>query len=445
MKNFKFNENYNTIAVYVLLILLWNAFCVVVCMNIGNIISGLFKLLDILKPLIYGLVIALILNPLYKFIVNRVFNIFDKKMRHMNLKHIFGLIITYLLIISAVTLLILIVIPQAAKSYTDLQSKITVYINEAQNFIDRILSNIPAIDIMFKSPSAGTIKPVPIKNQDGSIPSLIFFNVEQAVSSKMYSEIINQYKNSAHFNIAGFLNKLIVNSYEIFTNITPYIFSSVMSVFTEVKNIILGLIISIYYLAAQKKFTASIKYIMKIFLPSSLCEKLNESVIIINRIFIQFINGKIIDAIIIGILCFIFMTIIGMPYAPLIGLIVGITNIIPYIGPFLGAIPGVFIIFVADPFMVIWFILLIIGLQQLDSYVIEPYILQGQISLDSIWIIISVIIMGGFLGIPGLLIGVPVFAIIYTFFKQYIEKRLINRNLPNKTSDWININTKEML
>ena len=437
MKKFQPDDNYTTIAVYSLIVLLWTALCVLICLNTGNIISGLGAIINVLKPLIYGFLMALAFNGILKFFETRVFVFTGKKKARARLKKALSLAATYVLVLAVIVSLVAIVMPQVSRSYMDLQQKMTSYIYAAQDYIDNLLSGLPVINIRFKSPSAGIVPAPPILTESGAVPTLLFSHISQAAESEMFRELRAQYKNSVNFDIVATLNNIIMNSYEFLTGLTPHIFNSVMGVMTEVKNIVIGLVISAYYLAAQEAIRKKIKYTADVFLPAELSEKLYGAAALINKTFIQFLNGKLIDAAIIGVVCTIIMSIFRMPYAPLVGLLVGVTNIIPYIGPFLGAVPGAFIIFIADPPKVIWFVILIVALQQLDSYVIEPSVLRGQISLDAVWIIISVVVMGGFFGLVGLLMGVPLFAVIYVSFKQYVEKRLAERNLPTETSSWM--------
>ena len=139
---------------------------------------------------------------------------------------------------------------------------------------------------------------------------------------------------------------------------------------------------------------------------------------------------------IIGIICFFSMAILGMPYYPLISLIIGVTNIIPFFGPFIGAIPGAFIIFITSPGDPIWFCLLILLIQQIDGNYIGPKLIGSSIGLDPVWIIVSITVMSGLLGFTGMVFGVPIFAVIYAFIKNGVENKLKNKGLPQDTSEY---------
>jgi predicted PurR-regulated permease PerM len=435
---FKSNPRYNTVAAYSLIVLLFTVLCVFFGFYFNNILGGLGFFLNALKPLIYGFIMAFMFSPMLRLFEDRLFAFTEKKKPHPQLRAGLALILTYFVVFAVITLFAIIIIPQAATSYTDLQIKLADYVSTAQSWIDNALRGIPAVDIVFSSnnPSVQVLKPVYVTTSDGSIPNIIISRISGSHNSEMFGIIHAALPEPTHYNVVDMINKLIENSYNFFSDLTPYIFSSVMNLVTETKNILIGLIISAYYLSARKSLTARLRLVMETFLPRKLNETLLSLVALVNQSFIQFVNGKIIDAAIIGVLCFIFMNIFHMPYAPLISLLVGVTNIIPYIGPFLGATPGAFIIFVSDPPMALWFILLIIALQQSDMYLIEPHVLQTQIKLDSVWILLSVIIMGGLFGIVGLFIGVPVFAVFYTLLKNRAEYMLEKKGLPTETSAW---------
>jgi len=234
-------------------------------------------------------------------------------------------------------------------------------------------------------------------------------------------------------NINQLINSVVAWLYDnlklVFSNITSY----AASFATEMKNILLGIVFSVYFLLFKEHLLAQIKKFFMAFFPDHIYQKLAHYAVVTDHTFGGFISGKIFDSLIIGLLCFILMTIFRMPYAPLISMIVGITNIIPFFGPFIGAIPSAFIILVADPGMTIWFILMIFALQQLDGNVIGPKILGDFIGLTPLWIIVSITLMGGLFGVFGMFLGVPTFAVIYIFVKEITEKNLQKKELPIET------------
>ncbi|MBR3936215.1 MAG: AI-2E family transporter, partial [Oscillospiraceae bacterium] len=155
-----------------------------------------------------------------------------------------------------------------------------------------------------------------------------------------------------------------------------------------------------------------------------------------DRIFSGFINGKLIDSLIIGILCFIGMSIIGFDFTLLISFIVGVTNVIPFFGPFFGAIPSVLILLMVDPWQALWFAIFVLVLQQLDGNVIGPKILGDNTGLPALWVMFAILVGGGMFGVIGMFVGVPAFAVIYQFTKEYLENRLKKKNLPEQTESY---------
>ena len=145
--------------------------------------------------------------------------------------------------------------------------------------------------------------------------------------------------------------------------------------------------------------------------------------------FNSFIIGKTVDSLIVGVICYIVMLIFGWPYPVLISLIIGVTNMIPVFGPFIGAIPALFLLFIVDPSAALWFALFIIILQQIDGNIIGPLILQDSMGLPSLWIMFAIILGGGFFGLVGMFLGVPVFAVVYVIIKEIVNQRLIDKEI----------------
>lgn len=175
----------------------------------------------------------------------------------------------------------------------------------------------------------------------------------------------------------------------------------------------------------------------------------------VNKTFGKFINGKLIDSLVIGVLCFIFMSIVNWPYAMLISVIVGVTNIIPFFGPFIGAIPSALLILMVDPLTCLYFLIFILILQQLDGNVIGPKILGGSTGLPSFWIMFAILVGGGMFGFAGMILGIPVFACVYAYTAYSVNKKLdqkgmttdlgVYKNMDSKFEEEFRENNKQML
>ena len=232
-------------------------------------------------------------------------------------------------------------------------------------------------------------------------------------------------------------NEIVTYTINVVTNVLPILGNVLKVVASSIWNIVLGLIVSIYLLIDKEKFCALSRKIT--------CALFNEehSQVAIdlahrtNDTFGKFLSGKIIDSAIIGILTFIILTIFKMPYTILISVIIGITNIIPFFGPFFGAIPSFVIIMFVSPVKALWFLLIILIIQQLDGNVIGPKILGDSIGISAFWILFALLVAGKILGLVGMIIGVPLFAIIYSIIKDITESKLRKKGLPTETSDYM--------
>ena len=195
-------------------------------------------------------------------------------------------------------------------------------------------------------------------------------------------------------------------------------------------DIVIAIVLSVYIMYSKETLIAQLKKaiyaVFKKETSSNLVRFARES----HRIFSGFINGKLIDSLIIGILCFIGMSLIDFEFTMLISFIVGCTNVIPFFGPFLGAIPSVLILLMVDPWQAFWFAIFVFVLQQLDGNVIGPKILGDSTGLPALWVMFAILVGGGIFGIIGMFIGVPAFAVIYKFTKEYLENKLKEKNLP---------------
>ena len=232
-------------------------------------------------------------------------------------------------------------------------------------------------------------------------------------------------------------NNLIDYIIKVATNLLPMLGGFLTTLLSSIWNIVLGLIISIYLLIEKERFFALSKKITYAILPKRAAVKTIELTHRSNDTFGKFLSGKILDSFIIGILTFVVLTIFNMPYTLLISVIVGITNIIPFFGPFIGAIPSVIIILFVSPIKAFWFLVIILIIQQIDGNIIGPKILGDSIGISAFWILFSILVAGKFLGLVGMVIGVPLFAIVYSIIKEIIEDKLEKKGLKTETEDYM--------
>ena len=215
---------------------------------------------------------------------------------------------------------------------------------------------------------------------------------------------------------------------------------SMISLLKMMWNFIIGMIISIYVLYNKELFAGQAKKIVYAVLKTKSANQFIMDVRFTSNTFIGFISGKIIDSLIIGVICFAGTSILKMPYALLISVIVGVTNVIPFFGPYLGAIPSTILILMVNPVKCIYFIIFILILQQVDGNLIGPKILGQSTGLSGFWVIFSITIFGGIMGIPGMIIGVPFFAVLYAMIRRMANKMLQRKGLPTDTEKYRNVN-----
>jgi len=434
------NEKYVTICAYILVCSIILTVFGLLCFNFSSFLDLVETVFSVLKPIIYALAIAFILYPLENFIFDKLLPFTEKNKKRPVLRKALSLVLTYVLVLALISSFVGIILPQVITSYNDLSVKAPEYILVAQRFIEKHLDaskyfdfvvNVP-IETEEFVPGVTEVLPFDILNKP-------MVSVDDMNDNALFATYKRIQSEGVTVDIVEMLKRLLSNSFDLMEKIIPYIWGFLANLFTEVKNLLLGLVISIYFLASKKRLKAQIKKTSKAFLSQNAFDKARHVVNITVKTFTEFIDGKILDAIVIGILCFIFMTILKLPYAPLISVLVGFTNMIPFLGPFLGAVPGALIIFIISPVKTIWFILLIIGLQQLDMNLIEPKIVGDKTGLPSVFVISGVLIFGGMLGVLGLFVGVPIFAVLYTLIKEWSNKKLEKKGMPTETEYYCNI------
>ena len=194
----------------------------------------------------------------------------------------------------------------------------------------------------------------------------------------------------------------------------------VLNVVVVLKNLIIGIIVAVYMLASRKRFVQQGKLVLYSIFKPRWAELIKEEAKYADKMFGGFINGKILDSAIIGVLCYIACLIFKFPSALLVSVIIGVTNVIPFFGPFIGAIPATLLILIQNPIKALWFVLFVLVLQQVDGNIIGPKILGNTTGLSSFWVLFAILLFGGLWGFVGMIIGVPLFAVIYDIIKKLV-------------------------
>lgn len=383
------NEKYTTISVYSFIVICCSIVFYSVLSQMNSFTNKLSEIIGILQPFIIGFVIAYLLNFILVFIEEKMVKIDSlKNLKHKS-KRCISIILTYIVAFLLIYVFIQFVLPQLVDSISGLVNDIPTYVTDLTTILNDIIKNM---------------------------------------------NIDSEYIGIAVDKWNDFVNYII----QVATNLIPIIGSTLKIVASSIWNIVIGFVVSIYLLIDKEKFCALSKKITWAVFNKEHAEIAVELAHRTNDTFGRFLSGKILDSAIIGVLTFVLLTIFKMPYTLLISVIIGITNIIPFFGPFFGAIPSAVIILFVDPTKVIWFLVLIFIIQQLDGNIIGPKILGDSIGISAFWILFSLLVAGKFLGLVGMIIGVPLFAIIYSIIKDIVEIKLDKKGLPKETKNYSN-------
>lgn len=384
MFGFQKNTKYAQISRYAILVLFSVILFFLLISNLPSVKAFIDTVFTVLSPLIYGFIIAYILSPFQRFCETKILRFKHGSKAEKRLKRPLSVLLSMLLLFLVLSLLIGLVIPQVGRSFTELETQISGYVMAAQNLVDKFIRDFPLFNGQYENLSE-------------------FMDVNE-ISTDLKSLIstIYGYLESAGNQVFAYAGRFVV----------------------EVKNALIGTIVAVYLLLSKEKLVAKCKRIAASLLDRRRYLNLVYLMRFTNKTVGGFLLGKIIDSVIICLLTFVVMTIIGMPFTPLISVIIGVTNIIPFFGPFIGAIPSAFIIFIAEPKMTLWFILMILVIQQLDGNVIGPKILGDSTGLSALGVLVSITIAGGFFGFSGMILGVPAAAVICALVRQKTDAKL---------------------
>lgn len=375
-----------------LIYITYAVFLFLVVTNLGYIWGFINKFINVSMPVIYGFIIAYVVNFLYKWIIDKVMIQFGKDGSVASkLRKPLAIIFSYFIFGALIVFLVNSLIPQLAES-------VNTFIDNFQSYVDSLLKWVS--DIMVK------LKLSPITQDE------VMAKIQEFFSKFTTEDITN-----------------------LISQISPHIVGITKSIGGQIYNIVLGLFISVYFIISKEELIRNLKKLSDALFSKKTSYKIKKVGAITNTIFGKFMAGKALDSIIVGILCFLGMKLLGMDYYVLIGVIVGVTNFIPFFGPFIGAIPSAFILLMVDPFQSLWFILFIFILQQIDSNILQPLIFGDSMGVSGFWVIVSCIIGGGLFGIVGLIVSLPTFSIMYMLLGKVVNKRLISKGLPTDNSN----------
>ena len=362
--------------------------------KIDAVHDALSAFFEVIQPIVVGFVVAYLLNPLMKlmdkYLVKFFVNVCRFKKKGASISRFISVIVSIVVFLAAIAALVWLIVPELIVSITGI-------VNTLPAQIDKTVENLQK-----------------------------FFNQNEYLAAAM-TAFLDWEKD--------FVEK------DLMEWVAPYagqVASGVIKTAEFLWDFVVGIIVAAYMLLRKEQFAAQAKKLLYAFIKKENADKILVVLKKSNSIFSGFINGKIVDSIIIGILCFIGVSILRMPYPVLVSVIVGVTNVIPVFGPYIGAIPCIILITIVNPWKGLYFAIFILLLQQFDGNILGPKILGDSTGLSPFWVIFSIVVCGGLFGVVGMVVGVPLFAVIYYLVNETVRMRLAQKNLPIETVDYIN-------
>lgn len=389
------------------------AFCVIaasmlfyyILFHMGNIKNAFDAAVKICMPIIDGLVIAYLLAPVVNHMERDFFFVLCKKVNikltGKNKKRIrlATSLITLVLLLLVLYWFCVMIIPQLIESIQNIMLQLPTYVSNLTSWLERIFEQNKELSVFV----------------DGLVVQ--------------YSGQIEEFTT----------NKLIPQLNDIVQSVSSTVFSSVLNILLMAWNFFIGLIIALYLLLSKELFAGQGKKIIYALLDENTANTAIKNIRFVHSTFGGFISGKLVDSLIIGMLCFIGMTLLNLPYPLLVSVIIGVTNIIPFFGPFIGAIPSAILILMVNPLQALYFGIFVFILQQFDGNILGPKILGDKTGLSSFWVIFAITLFGGYWGFIGMAVGVPVFAVLYAALKAYINRSLTRKGLVTDTRAYLNL------
>jgi predicted PurR-regulated permease PerM len=357
--------------------------------NFENVAAFFNNSISLLTPFIYGFVIAYLLNGPFEFFKTKIYVFKRTKKTSSSLSKKLSLVSVYVSFILVITLFVSIVVPELGKSIDNLVRQFSNNYGKIESLIDQFWVEVNASDF-----------------------TLSLWNQFEA----LWSDFLNLF--------TSFLSDAL-----------PQVLTLIMGVTSGISNFFIGFVVSIYFLSSKETLILQLKKLLNAFLPVSVVKKILYVGSVTHQTFGKFIAGQLLASVILGSMCFIGMTLFKMPYALLNSLILGITNIVPIVGPILGTIPTAFIVLMADPtnpLQAVWFIVLILVIQQIDGNITYPRIIGNSIGLSGLYVLAAIIIGGSTFGVIGMLLGIPTCAVIYKLVREITYHKLRKKEKSQK-------------
>ncbi len=387
---FKLNPKYTQIAIYAVIVVVVSGF-LLMSVNVMPNLSQIFdSVTAAFAPVLWGCVIAYLLNPGVDFFRFKVFKKYSQKadtLKKRNFIRNISVFIVFVLAAGVATGLVFLIMPQLTTSIRGLIDKFDIYIENFLTWFNSIFGENPQLSSLLSNPLAQ----------------------------------VEQYLTDSWTDISKSL-----------VNLGTTLGGNVLGILVGLKDFIIGIIFAIYILISKDMLKSQVKRIFFAFCKNSTANRVFHVTRRTNDIFSHYVTSVLIDAFIIGCATFVFTSVTATPYPLVITVIVAVTNIIPFFGPFLGGIPSFFLILLVDPMRALWFGIFIIILQQIDGNVIKPLLYGETMGLPAIWVLVSIILGGNLFGLAGMILGVPVFSVIYILIKEFLGDRLEKKNMPSE-------------
>ena len=371
----------------------------------GTLQRMVSKLASILSPVLVGLVMAYLLAPIVNWIerlirsgLGRIKGLEGKTIPHAaGWLRAVSILLTWAIVLLLLYLMFSVVIPQLVDS-------VVMLINNAETYYDKIYTWI--VNLLDKNPTV--------------------------------EDWVNENLDTYYKNLLDILtNKILPGAQQMLTTITGGLISGIWGLVSFAMDFLVGIIVSVYMLAMKEQSLARCCKLLYGVCKEDHAHWIARAVRRADGIFSGFVRGKLLDSLIIGILCFIGCSILKLPYTPLVSVVVGVTNVIPFFGPFLGAIPCALLILLVSPLKCLYFVIFIFLLQQLDGNVIGPKILGDSTGISSLWVIVAILVGGGFGGVLGMFLGVPIFACLQVLVRWLLNTRLEKRHMPLQAWEYV--------
>ena len=398
MRRFRWDKKYLYWGVTAFLVIIASIVFYLLVSNLGWLRDVLRQLGAILSPFVWGLVIAYLLYPVMKiysrFLFTPLCSLLFKKSKRAEERipkatrglSVFLSIVTLLFLVTG---LVWLVAPQIYSSIESITANSEEYIARVDDWLSELLNNYPKIAEHIGS-DVGDLS-------DGVV-SWIF-------------------------------NMLLPQMSGLISSITTNVFNVMQSIY----NILIGIIVSVYVLYSREVFSAHGKKLLYCVFSLEASEKLLSGAQFVNEVFMGFLSGKILDSLIVGVICYIGCVLLQLPYPLLLAFLIGLFNIIPFFGPIIGAIPSALIVLTDSPWKMLIFLIFVVVLQQFDGNILGPKILGNRVGVNGFWIMFAIILGAGLFGFAGMLLGVPVFVVIYAFFASLVKRKLARSGLPTET------------